>query len=80
MRNGMFSPPRSPISAMRKKSSGTTRVASPARNALDWHRRSLYGEPLDAFVFAGAGLIISAVLWNLRAETVRPTRLRADPG
>ncbi len=32
---------------------------------------SLYGEPLDAFVFAGAALIISGVLWNLRAETVR---------
>jgi drug/metabolite transporter (DMT)-like permease len=40
---------------------------------------SMYGEPLDAFVFAGAGLIISGVLWNLRAETMRPARLRADP-
>ena len=29
----------------------------------------LYGEPLDAFVFAGAGLIIGGILWNLRAET-----------
>lgn len=29
----------------------------------------LYSEPLDAFVFAGAGLIISGILWNLRAET-----------
>jgi drug/metabolite transporter (DMT)-like permease len=38
----------------------------------------LYGEPLDVFVFAGAGLIISGVLWNLRAETVRPARLQAD--
>jgi drug/metabolite transporter (DMT)-like permease len=38
----------------------------------------LYGEPLDVLVFAGAGLIISGVLWNLRAETVRPARLRAD--
>ena len=37
----------------------------------------LYGEPLDVFVFAGAGLIIAGVLWNLRAETVRP-RLRSD--
>jgi drug/metabolite transporter (DMT)-like permease len=31
----------------------------------------LYAEPLDLHVFAGAGLIISGVLWNLRAETVR---------
>jgi drug/metabolite transporter (DMT)-like permease len=38
---------------------------------------SLYGEPLDIFVFAGAGLIISGVLWNLRAETRRPRSLRA---
>jgi drug/metabolite transporter (DMT)-like permease len=30
---------------------------------------SLYGEPLDAFVFTGAGLIITGVLWNLRAES-----------
>src|SRR5262249_38977653 len=37
---------------------------------------SLYGEPLDAFVFAGAGLIISGVLWNLRAETARPAKAR----
>ena len=28
----------------------------------------LYGEPLDAYVFAGAGLIVIGVLWNLRAE------------
>ena len=34
----------------------------------------LYGEPLDIFVFAGAGLIVSGVLWNLRAETQRPVR------
>ena len=32
----------------------------------------LYGEPLDIFVFAGAGLIISGILWNLRSETRRP--------
>jgi len=32
---------------------------------------SLYGEPLDGFVFAGAGLIIAGVLLNLRAETTR---------
>ena len=29
----------------------------------------LYGEPLDALVFLGAGLIIAGVLWNLRAES-----------
>ena len=29
---------------------------------------SFYGEPLDALVFAGAGLIIAGVLWNLRDE------------
>lgn len=29
----------------------------------------LYGESLDLFVFAGAGLIITGVLWNLRAES-----------
>jgi drug/metabolite transporter (DMT)-like permease len=38
----------------------------------------LYGEPLDVFVFAGAGLIISGVLWNLGAETVRPAKLQTD--
>ena len=32
---------------------------------------SLYGEPLDIYVFAGAALIISGILWNLRAETRR---------
>jgi drug/metabolite transporter (DMT)-like permease len=32
----------------------------------------LYAEPLDAFVFAGAGLIISGILWNLRSEARRP--------
>jgi len=29
---------------------------------------SFYGEALDAFVLAGAGLIIAGVIWNLRAE------------
>jgi drug/metabolite transporter (DMT)-like permease len=28
----------------------------------------LYGEPLDLFVFAGAGIIIAGLLWNLRSE------------
>ena len=32
----------------------------------------LYSEPLDIFVFAGAGLIISGILWNLRSETRGP--------
>ncbi len=32
----------------------------------------LYAEPLDIFVFAGAGLIISGILWNLRSEIRRP--------
>ena len=32
----------------------------------------LYSEPLDVFVFAGAGLIITGILWNLRSETRRP--------
>jgi len=43
---------------------------------------SLYGEPLDAFVFAGAGLIISGILWNLRAETTRsaPLATASDTG
>lgn len=31
-----------------------------------------YGESLDIFVFAGAGLIICGVLWNLYAESRRP--------
>lgn len=31
----------------------------------------LYGEQLDAFVFAGAGLIIAGVLWNVRGEAWR---------
>ncbi|MPZ41376.1 MAG: EamA family transporter [Rhizobiales bacterium] len=45
----------------------------------------LYSEPLDIFVFAGAGLIISGILWNLRAETrplvavVHPARHDAGP-
>lgn len=30
---------------------------------------ALYGETLDPFLFAGAGLIIAGILWNLRAET-----------
>jgi len=29
----------------------------------------LYGEPLDVFVFAGAGIIVLGLLWNLRSES-----------
>jgi drug/metabolite transporter (DMT)-like permease len=32
----------------------------------------LYGEALDIFVFAGAGLIIAGIVWNLRCESRRP--------
>ena len=32
---------------------------------------TFYGEHLDAFVFAGAGLIIAGVLWNVRGEAQR---------
>jgi drug/metabolite transporter (DMT)-like permease len=39
----------------------------------------LYGERLDVFVFAGAGLIIAGILWNLRAEARRPA-VEADAG
>jgi drug/metabolite transporter (DMT)-like permease len=39
-----------------------------------------YGEHLDIFVFAGAGLIIAGVLWNVRGEARRNGRLsRALP-
>jgi drug/metabolite transporter (DMT)-like permease len=31
----------------------------------------LYGEPLNAFVFLGVGLIFAGILWNLRSEAVR---------
>jgi drug/metabolite transporter (DMT)-like permease len=30
----------------------------------------LYGEALDGYVFAGAGLIVLGVSWNLRAEAI----------
>jgi drug/metabolite transporter (DMT)-like permease len=36
----------------------------------------LYGEPLDAFVFLGAGLIVTGILWNLRSEATRATEMR----
>ena len=31
----------------------------------------LYGEPLDVFVFVGAELIVTGILWNLRSEARR---------
>jgi drug/metabolite transporter (DMT)-like permease len=37
----------------------------------------LYSEPLDVFVFAGAALIVSGIVWNLRSEVRRP--LAAEP-
>ena len=44
----------------------------------------LYGEPLDIFVFAGAGLIVLGLLWNLRSEAQNPAAGRApaalEPG
>ena len=38
-----------------------------------------YGEHLDMFVFAGAGLIIAGVLWNLRGEAQRRPRRATEP-
>lgn len=37
-----------------------------------------YGEALDIFVFAGAGLIICGVLWNLHAESQRSAQYAAE--
>ncbi len=38
-----------------------------------------YGEAIDAFVFVGAALIITGILWNLRTEARRPSaRTQAD--
>jgi drug/metabolite transporter (DMT)-like permease len=37
----------------------------------------LYSEPLDMFVFAGAGLIVSGIVWNLRSEARRPVAIGA---
>jgi drug/metabolite transporter (DMT)-like permease len=39
----------------------------------------LYAEPLDLFAFAGAGLIISGIVWNLRNEATRVVRHPALP-
>ena len=38
-----------------------------------------YGEHIDVFVFAGAGLIVAGVLWNVRAEAQRRQRLATAP-
>jgi drug/metabolite transporter (DMT)-like permease len=38
---------------------------------------AFYGERLDIFVFIGALIIISGVVWNLRAETRRPLKIEA---
>jgi drug/metabolite transporter (DMT)-like permease len=35
----------------------------------------LYAEPVDIWVFLGAGLIITGILWNLHSETRRPIAL-----
>ena len=40
----------------------------------------LYGERLDIFVFAGAGLIISGILWNLRSEARGPLMVGGTGG
>jgi len=39
----------------------------------------LYSEALDIYVFAGAGLIIVGILWNLRSETRRPIAVPNRP-
>jgi drug/metabolite transporter (DMT)-like permease len=39
----------------------------------------LYNEHLDIFVFTGAGLIITGVLWNLRSEATRSRNARRGP-
>jgi drug/metabolite transporter (DMT)-like permease len=47
-------------------------VRVPLIAVIGW---AFYGEHLDAFVFAGAGLIMIGVLWNLRAEAQRNGRI-----
>jgi drug/metabolite transporter (DMT)-like permease len=37
-----------------------------------------YGEHLDVFVFAGAGLIVAGVLWNVRAEAQRNEKVTSE--
>ena len=43
-------------------------------------RWMFYGEHLDAFVFAGAGLIVAGVLWSMRGEAQRNGRLAGERG
>ena len=43
-------------------------MRSPLIAVIGWW---LYGEPLDVFVFIGAGLIVTGILWNLRSEARR---------
>ena len=38
-----------------------------------------YGEHIDVFVFAGAGLIVAGVLWNVRGEARRNETLAQPP-
>lgn len=47
----------------------------PAIAVIGW---MFYGEHLDAFVFAGAALIVAGVLWNMRAEAQRNGRLEQE--
>jgi drug/metabolite transporter (DMT)-like permease len=35
-----------------------------------------YSEPLDAWVFAGAAIIVTGVVWNLRAEARKPAQMK----
>jgi drug/metabolite transporter (DMT)-like permease len=39
----------------------------------------LYSEPLDVFVFAGAGLIVVGIVWNLRSEAHQLSRPGISP-
>ena len=38
----------------------------------------VYGEPLDAFVFLGAGVIVAGIVWNMLAESRRAPGLSAS--
>jgi drug/metabolite transporter (DMT)-like permease len=40
---------------------------------------SFYGEPLEALVLAGSGLVIAGVIWNLRTEARVQPQSRAAP-
>ena len=48
-------------------------AAKKGRNFVGWW---FYGEALDAYVFAGAGLIMLGISWNLRAEAIAATKLK----